>query len=359
MFESKLYYKIMNTENEIIKKKFLQRRFFECIDLCNNAIQENSNNAFAYLVRSASNFILKNQYKDKNHIVKDIPEIIADYNKALELEENIHQMNSDIEFYIYSPYRKISFWELPTAERVNTIERIVNYDSTINGCLYEMGIDIIAAITISALICAGLYQGGISIYLCSIPFLLTFIYILFFRKKYAPPKRKTWDEYSKDFGCKISLAYPQNAEPVWWKEDEYSIEAKELYKYIENQWSDFKPVIELCTKAIEKDANDALAYYVRAMAKFSGQIAIDDYNKAVELDKDIVKKNPEIERRIASIPDGCAYIFNRPITNKDYGYLVEKNGYNEKRYKENFKYRKEFPQKYGCKTDSLTWSEVK
>ena len=74
----------MSIENETIKKKFLQRRFSECIELCNNSILENQNNAFAYLFRSASNFILNNQYKSHNFIVHDISEVITDYNKALD-----------------------------------------------------------------------------------------------------------------------------------------------------------------------------------------------------------------------------------------------------------------------------------
>ena len=72
MFESELYYKIMNTENEIIKKKFLQRRFFECIDLCNNAIQENSNNAFAYYYRA----LIYDEQKKTELAIKDYLNVV-------------------------------------------------------------------------------------------------------------------------------------------------------------------------------------------------------------------------------------------------------------------------------------------
>lgn len=334
----------MDGMEDILRKKFSQRRFNECIELCNTLIQDSPSNAFAYLVRSASKFILKNQYKDENFTIKDIPSIMSDYKIALKLDRFIHKNNPDVEFYIYSPYCKISFGKLPTAKEANQIIKTVHH--------YDSLDSIRLVLIISAVISIYLYLKGVQIYLSIVPFFLIFSFFLM-KKLFNIPKRKTWKQYSKDFGCKIELIIPKYANPVWWKEDEYSIEAKELFKYdIDSYSSDFQLIIELCTRALEKNPNDAIAYYIRAMANFSGQKAIDDYNKAIEIDKCIVKDNPEIKRRFPS-PEGMAYIFNRPITEEDYNYLTKFDKC------ENYEHRKEFPKKYGCKTETLTWAEIK
>ena len=343
------------TDKETIKNKFLQRRFAEAIDLCNQATKQDAKDAFAYLVRAVSRFNLLNQYEKYSSEAHDIPEVLSDYEKALELDKNIRENNSEIVPYIYFPYRKISFKSLPRAERINEMTGHLN-----NIFLkYDFKSHIFQGLVFVVLLLAAFFGAVHISHAFALKFLMIvpFVLLWFCMVKIGPSlkwknKYPNWEALEKEFDCKIEFVPLKEASPVDWAEDAYSIGAARLY-----QWKDYKKAKELCDKAIEENPEEATAYYIRSMLNFADirseermKAALKDYDEALRLDPDIVRKTPGITHRFVFPEAGIAYVFSQPIPAEA---LDKLNTREEKNL------RAEYLSKYVCRTDALSFSDLR
>lgn len=343
------------TEREAIKNKFLQRRFAEAADLCTRLIKKDDKNAFAYLVRAVSRFNLNNQYDKNSFKAYDVPETLSDYDKALALNKDILENNPEIVPYVYCPYRKISFKSLPRAEKINEIERYLNNIFS----KYDFKSYIFQGIVFISLMLAAFFGALVISHSFALKFLIVapFVLVWFYMVKIGPSLKwknrySNWEALEKDFDCKIEFVPLKEAAPVDWAEDAYTVGAARLY-----QWKDFKQAQNLCDKAIEKNPEDAAAYYIRSMLNFTDirskermRAALKDFETAIRLDPEIVAKTSGITHRLVFPDAGIAYVFAQPVPG---GAIERLNTAEEKLL------RKEYLTKYACRTDELRFSDLR